>query len=216
MGQSTVVSTLPMQLSEDKYGLVPFRYVVPPAPKGNISTLTVGDGFHLILIPLSDSPPMRVVDLSEKIAEGLCQDYIASSLAVSFDSIQDNGGYSAPGLFWVEGAFDAKGIASKHANKVDQAFKNTAAWFRSLVKIADDDWARWHMHRTITDLQRIACNYLELEREWNFTVHNNVISLCWACKAAVNPTAIICGGCKAVLNVAEFEKNKSRFVNSVA
>jgi len=65
----------------------------------------------------------------------------------------------------------------------------------------------------ITDLQRIACKYLRLTREWNFDVFEALGNLCWACKTALNPTAIICQNCKAIINKTEFDKMKGQFAN---
>lgn len=215
MGKCTVVSTLPFGLSEDKYGLIPFRYLIPPAPKEGISVLVVQDGYHMYQIPLSDdkAPPMKIVDLAEKIAEGLCADYIGANLAVNYE-VLENGAISAPGLFWLEGALSVVQVTAGYGDRVKQARNNTMAWFQNLVKIADDDWSKTHQHRTITDLQRSACRNLGLEREWNFNVFDMTLTLCWACKTSVNPTAIICSGCKSILNIDEYNKNKHRFVTA--
>ena len=216
MSKATVVTTLPFQIVENKYGLIPFQYIIPKAEKDDIASLVIEDGYHLFLIPLSDdkAPPMKVTDLSDTIANGLIQDYTNSCLGVSYDPLE-NGAVPIPGMFWVQGEKYDSQIKKEFPQKVAQAKKNTVAWFERLIKLADDDWAKTHQLKTISDLQRNACNHLGLKREWNFSAFDQKISLCWACKSSVNPLAIICNSCQAILNKEEFEKNRANFVTSV-
>jgi len=225
----TVVNTLPLALYEPKYGLIPDLYQVPKAVKGDVSLLTVADGYHYELVPLASErmPPRKIVDVGEVIAQSIVQDYIGSKLGVDYTPLE-NGAIPMPGLFWVEGAFQIKndtnkikekreneelkiGLKVKYADKIEQAILNTSAWFERLVKIADDDWQKYHQFRFITDDQRKACGWLGLQREWNFTVFEANNSLCWACKKIVNPSAIICQ-CGAILNMAEYEARKANFI----
>lgn len=216
MGKSTVVSALPFQLTENKPGLFPSRYVIPAAPKGDISTLVVEDACFFEHIPFADDkiPPRKVPILSDEVARGLCQDYINANLAVEFTPDPD-GTIAVPGIFYVDGAMTPKFVKDNHKAKVDQAQKNTAAWFLRLVKLADDDWQRYHQHKGITDLQRSACKYLGIPREWNIDIFELKSSLCWSCKTSVNPEAIICS-CNAILNAAAYEANKDRYVGGQA
>jgi hypothetical protein len=213
MAKSTVVSTLPFELVEPKPGLIPSIYVIPSAKGSDFSYLHVADGHHLVLIPLTDSktPPMRVTDTSERISQSLIDDYVNASLSIDYTP-NENGSIAIPGLFWVEGALNRDEIVARHSDRVKAAKNNTMAWFERLVKLADDDWAKNESHRTITDLQRKACTYLNIDRAWNFDIFKQLSNLCWACKSIVNPLAIICHECNAVLNVTEYEKNKNRFV----
>jgi hypothetical protein len=215
MGKSTVVSVLPFALSEPKPGLFPSHYDVPAAPKGGFSSLIVEDGYHLVLIPLTDdkTPPMKVTDTSEKIAQSIIADYISSCLAISYDPRED-GTLAIPGLFWLEGAKYPNQIEKEHSQKINQATRNTMAWFENLVKMADDDWSKTHQYKTITDIQRKACSFLNLEREWNYDVFKNQLTLCWSCKASVHPDAITCSTCRAILNNDLYQKNKERYANA--
>jgi hypothetical protein len=222
----TVVSTLPWALFEPKYGLIPDLYMVPRAKKrGEIGILTVADGYHYQLIPMASDrmPPLKVVDVGEVIAESIITDYISASLAIDRTPLE-NGAVPIPGLFWVEGVYEdhksqerdaqlKQKLKLENAERIHQALQNTTAWFERLIKVADDDWAKYHQYRFITDSQRAACGWLGLQREWNFSVFEANNSLCWACKKVVNPTAIICS-CGAILNQAEYEKRKSQFVKA--
>lgn len=213
MAKCTLVTVLPFALTEEKPGLIPGYYYIPPAPKNDFSILVIKDGYHNVLIPLSDdkAPPMRVTDTCDQIADSLINDYTNACLAVNYEPEPD-GSIATPGLFWLEGALAKPEILAKHQIKLTQANKNTKCWFTRLVKMADDDWAKYHQHRSISDLQRHACSFLNIQREWNFDVQTSSNILCWACKAMLHPAAIICGSCKAVINIEEYEKNKARFV----
>jgi len=209
MGKSTIVSVLPFALTEEKPGLIPGYYEIPMAEKGDFSILVVKDGYHNVLIPLADdkAPPMRVTDTSEKIAESLIMDYTNACLAIDYELS------AFPGLFWIEGEQTKALIKTLYAAKLKSANEMTMRWFERLVKMADDDWARYHQHRTITDLQRHACTYLNMSKEWNFNVMTDGAKLCWGCKVAIHPRAITCSNCKAIINMEEYTKNKDRYVN---
>lgn len=210
MGKSTVVSVLPFVLTEEKPGLNPSYYEIPSAKEKGLAVLVVKDGFHNVLIPYSDdkAPPMRVTDTSERIAESLILDYVTSCLAVDYET------GALPGLFWLDGEISEAQIKISYTKRLEQAVTGTKLWFQRLVKLADDDWQKYHQHRSITDLQRSACSYLNMTREWNFDVMTEGNRLCWGCKAAVHPAAIVCGNCKAIINMEEYQKNKDRFVQN--
>ncbi len=218
MGKATVVSTLPFPLSEPKPGLHPSLIEVDGADHGDFAITYLEDGYHLILMPGTDdkTPPIRITDTAEKIAQSLIDDYTSANLAVTFEK-NSEGIQAVPGIFWVEGEFDKTWIKKNKTKELDLAFKQTAYWFERLVKLADDDWSRYHQHGMITDLQRQACNYLQLKnREWNFEVMSILQNLCWACKVSVHPDAIICQNCKAVINVEEYSKRSNQFATAGA
>jgi len=213
MAASTLVSTLPFGLREYKPGLFPSIYEIPPAPRGDISVITIHDGFHLVTIPLSDekAPPLRLTDTSEKICEGLIRDYVASAVFTSM-GVRENGAAAVPGFFWKNGEWTVDEVKKKFVAEVAKAKKETANWFELVVKVADDDWQANRQYKMITEIQRAGCAYLGLKREWNFNVLENMsLPLCWSCKMQVHPEAIICSGCKAILNKTEYEKRKTEF-----
>lgn len=211
----TLVSTLPFMLTERKPGLIPEYFEIPAAPRGHIALEVINDCYHLMLIPLSDekAPPVSIPDFGEKVAQSIIQDYIQASLGADFTPLE-NGAVPIPGMFWVEGKLNKEEVLSRYSDRVKIALGNTKAWFQRLIIIADDDWKKFHQHKMITDTQRKACKYLELDREWNFDVFEQKINLCWACKTSLHPDAIVCSGCKAIINKEAFEKRKDQFVTS--
>jgi hypothetical protein len=209
----SLISTLPFRLEERKPGLIPEYYEILPAPKDGISVTGISDGHHNMLVPLSDdkTPPIRIIDLGEKIAEAIIQDYTLASLGIDYTPHEETGAIAVPGFFWVEGNIVPSIAMKVHESKIKSAINNTKRWFERLVKIADDDWQRYHQFKMITDLQRSACKYLSLEREWNFDVFKNQMSLCWSCKSSVHPEAITCSSCRAILNMEEYKKRKDSY-----
>lgn len=211
----SLVSTLPFLLEERKPGLIPELFVVNPAPKDGISCSTIEDAHYNMLIPLGDdkSPPIKIPVLGENIAKAIIDDYIGASLAVNFTPSERNNAIAAPGMFWVEGVRIPAEVEQKFPEKVKKAKNNTIAWFMNLVTIADDDWKRLHQHKAISDLQRKACSYLGLEREWNFDIFQQNDNLCPACMTVLNPKALVCNVCKVVVNQVEFDKRKLQFAS---
>lgn len=218
----TLVSVLPFKLEEFKPGLIPDLYIVPKAKKDDIAYLEIADGYHYQLIPMANErvPPLKVIDLGEIVASSLIQDFTGANLGVDYTPLE-NGAVPVPGLFYFEGIYKKdkdkteedikKIIKSQHRAEIEKATLNTTAWFERLIKIADDDWSKYHQYRFITDYQRTACTWLGLQREWNFSVFEANNSLCWACKKVVNPSAIICA-CGAILDMDKYNANKDKFV----
>lgn len=213
----TIVSTLPFKLTESKPGMFPSYYEIEAAPtKDTLGITHISDAFYHELMPFGDTrAPLRRVDiLAERVAQGLIQDYIQASLSVQME-ILDNGSQRVPGLFWVNGVHTGGYIKSNHRDELEQCISNTVSWFEALVKLADDDWQKNRQHKMISDLQRRACTYLGLkDREWNVNILEIMSSVCWSCFTAVNPNAIKCATCSAILKEKEYEANKHRFAGA--
>lgn len=211
--KTTVVSTLPFALNEFKPGLIPANYEIKAAGHKDFSITHISDGYHNVLIPMSDegAPPLRVTDTGEVIAQSLITDFTGSCLGISWEPILDRDtgettlDLAIPGLFWVENSLNRNAVKMNHADKLTQAFRNTTFWFERLVTMADNDWQRTHQHKVITHLQRMACKFLNITREWNFEVMAHLENLCWACKSAVHPDAMICMNCKTIVKPKEYE-----------
>lgn len=210
--KATVVSTLPFRSLENKPGLIPAYFEIPAAPKDGIATTTIKDGYVLLAMPLMDTAIKSPV-LGENIARSIVEDYISSSLAVSLTPDENTGIRSVPGMFWVPGDYPEKEVAIRFKDKVELALKETRLWFANLVKMADDDWQKHHLHKAISDLQRNAVNYLGWEREWNIDPLIQNQNRCWSCKNPFHAGAMVCGTCKAILDHDKWEMNKNKFAN---
>lgn len=208
---STVVSTLPILINETKPGLVPNNFIIQPAKKGEFTKLVIGVSYHFILNNDPKLPPHAIPEASDVVAAAIVND-LKSSFMGTRSTPQSDGSVAIPGVFWVPGEPTDEEIVKNHKSLLDSAFKNTKAWFQQLVKIADDDWNRHRQRGMITDLQRTACTYLGLEKEWDIGTLLLQSSSCWACKSSINPEAIVCPNCKAIVNNKEYEKNKDKFM----
>lgn len=203
----TLISTLPYILREEKPGMFPAIYEVNAAPeRGKLGITHIGNGYHLELVPYGDSKtPQRRIDIvAERIAEGLIFDYTAACLGVSFEP-NDEGILRKPGMFWVSGVLSANEVAIRFAKEVETAQNQTAAWFWSLVTLADDDWGKYKQHKMITNIQRIAAKHLNLKREWSIDAVELVNNVCPACGESVNPGAAICKNCKAIVDPEKYK-----------
>lgn len=212
----TIVSTLPFVLTERKPGQIPGYYQVEAAPtKETLGITHVGDAWFPELIPFADerAPARRVHIPAESVAEGIVTDYIGASLAVQYDILED-GAMRVPGIFWVNGVLSGSDVIHRYAARVNQAQRNTIAWFEALTKLADDAWEKFHQHIMITDLQRNAARYLGFKnKDWcvNIVEAMTSQSSCPSCMSAVNKGAIICFNCKFILDRKKYDENKANF-----
>lgn len=204
----TIVSTLPYVLREEKPGMFPGIYELEPAPeKGKIGITHIGNGYYLEMVPYGDhrTPPRKVDITAERIAEGLIFDYSIALIGTRFDP--DNEGIiRKPGLFWVDGVFTTNEIIVKYDKDVQKAQKETAAWFLSLVSLADDDWQKYKQHKMISDVQRIAARHLGLKREWAVDAVWLVNNTCPACQENYLPGAAICRNCKTIVDMDKYKE----------
>lgn len=213
MSSCTIVSVIPWNLNEEKPGQFPPTYVIAGArKKGEIGITHVNDGYYVELIPNIDEYKQREIPiLASNITRGIVEDFIRAQLATTFDTFDTELGkaQALPGIFGVENDYDVAGIRKSFPGKLLQAELNQTVWFGRLVTIADDDWARYHRHNVISDIQRVACKWLGLEREWNFNpLEKKENTLCKGCMSAVHPNAVICAVCKTVLDEARYAKLK--------
>lgn len=209
---STIVSVLPFAVVVPTPGAIPPHHEIPPGSHDDIGICHVKDAFYTIFKPhtegMNDKMKIPIPDL--ELAESLINDYTNSCLGVD-RSILANGASAIPGLFLLPGQLSKAAIIKDHSDKIKLAKANTIAWFGRLVMMADDDWNKTRQFRSITGLQREACTYLALHRDWNFSAQESVNNRCWACKQEIHPEAIICSGCNAILDQAKFDANKGRF-----
>ncbi len=203
---STVVSLLPIPLYENKPGLIPQSYNIPAVsnPLEQINTLIVARASFPVYID-EQRPSIIVPEPSDRVAEAICRDYRVSMTHV-------NPGISEPGLFWLKDRHGENDILSgKDApawGELQRYRKMQIEWFKLLVEEADEYWGKIRSRRTISDLQRKACKFLNLQREWNIdTEVAESMSLCKFCFAQVHPNAVVCPSCRGVLDMVRYKKD---------
>lgn len=198
---STVISILPVGIDESKPGLIPSQYILPGVlnPREDVNVLVVARAKFPVYLD-ENRPSLIVPAPSDVVAESICQDY---KLSVS----QYEVGQSEPGLFWATGIYTPETVKTKLTEELARARELQIEWFKRLVNAADDDWVKFRVRRAISPIQRLACNILKLEREWNVdseVTSNLALKTCKFCFADVHPSAIVCSHCQGILDPVRY------------
>lgn len=200
----TVVSLVPYPVKELKPNIIPGYFQIPRSKNGVPSVLPIGDSIHWIDSPFPKQPPMKVTENSRAIAKAIVNDFIESQLAIDGDA--------APGLFWVEGHHDHNSVIKNFKGELEAANKRQNNWFIALIRLADDDWARFHQNKGISDIQRYAAKALGMDREWLSSTLDMATIPCPLCRTAISTEAIICASCGYIVNLEKYSVMKERIV----
>lgn len=190
---ATIVSYLPFALCERKPSVIPEEYRVA-ASDGKTPTVLVIETAKSILYRGFEQPNFPVVIPAEELAEDIIKSFSSSVLGYS-DTAK-------PGLFWVPGVISPSSVEKTYPDKVAEVKRLQNRWFLALVKIADDDWARYKQHRMITDIQRQAAKSLGLStKEWLVMPDPVTMTKCPACFSFIEEGTIKCKYCGAILDM---------------
>ncbi len=188
----TVISLVPFDINEFKPGVHPRRYDIPASIGGKPQVLVIETGISFVSVA-DGRPALQMTAGSADIARAVVDDYIGSQIGV------DEG--AAPGLAWVNGRWTAEEVVAKFPDILLELEGRNNQWFLRLVRTADDDWARYHSHRVISDMQRTACKLLSFDREWNVEVKEQPKGIrCPGCGSIAIAGTAVCGICKCVLD----------------
>jgi hypothetical protein len=206
--KGTIVSWYPFPIEQiQKPGLLPEFFNVNPGDlKNKVPGIThfnsvkrrqyINDeqGWSETLVPAS------------QLCSAIIYDYFKSCIATESDI--------GPGLFWVPGNVVAAMITANKEFKQqsDRSYDLQLKWFEHLVKLADDTWSMAKQHRSITNIQKYAANFLNLDREWLITQEiAKTTSRCPSCNEMVPLTGIKCASCGYILDMEKYAKVKERF-----
>lgn len=198
--KATIVSAMPRPIeNEHKPHIEPSWYNIAAAPKDDIAILVISDAEDKVYAGEGRfiERPVFAIAVAKDIVDG----FINSQLGISEGC--------KPALFCVEGEFTSGEIKTKFKNELLLAQLQQKRWFASLVRIADDDWARTRQHKTISDLQRDACKILNLERDWNVSEFNEVpeSQICPACGSKLpNSKVTKCATCQTIIKPEQHAK----------
>jgi len=207
--KATIVNTLPFAIATDrKPGLIPGSFQIPAAVKGGYSLTVIPDCVEVQSIPLREQA-LRTTLSGEVVAEAVVADYIVSCMGAS-NTPNFDGSLALPGIFWLPGEVTAVALEKEHKARLITALNNTKAWFQRLIVLADDEWSKNHQRKFILDLQRVACNYLNLSREWNADTLIVNSSNCPSCGTSVG-AVVVCPTCKFILDMDKFATMKGQF-----
>lgn len=196
MDSATLVSIVPCAIREQK-PLLPAEFYLPAGSMDSPSVLLVGKGISDIYVGEGRGQHgaarsvIRVPVEADVIAQAIVTDWMEAQYGIQIPE-------AVPGFFWVPGHV---GIAAL-GKELLEAEQHQILWFKKLTKMADDDWNKYRQHKTISDMQRYACNYLKLQRPW--LLDNEIVramSECPSCFEKVHPRAIVCSHCRFILDV---------------
>ena len=195
MDSATLVSIVPCSIREQK-PILPSEFFLEAGSYEKPSILLVGKGLNDIYVGEGrgqagpERSVIRVPVEADVIAAAIVVDWMEAQYGVVLPDAK-------PGFFWVPGHVTVASLAKE----LDQAQAHQVLWFKNLVRLADDDWNKFRQHKTISDIQRYACNALKLERPW--LLDNEIVqalSECPSCFEKVHPKAIVCSHCQLVLD----------------
>ena len=206
--KGTIISWYPFPIEQiQKPGLLPeyftvnagdFKNKVPGISHYNSVTrrqyINEDQGWSETLVPAS------------QLCAAIIYDYFKSCIAT-----QENIG---PGMFWVPGIIPLALVQSDKdlKNKAEVSYGLQLKWFENLVKLADDTWSIAKQHRSITNIQKYAAEFLNLDREWLITQEiAKTTSRCPSCNEMVPLTGIKCAHCGYILDIEKYNKVKERF-----
>lgn len=197
MSKATIVSFFPREFDERVPHIFPSRYFIPASDGQIPQLLVIEDATYYIENFVGDNVqkiPIRVT--AEELANSLTSDFRTSLIQTSEDAY--------PAIFWVSGEIDYNGLMKNHKAKVEEALRYQRNWLLNLVKTADDLWERFHQHRAIGTLERIAAKQLMLNRPWIDT--NVELIRCPACNNPVSPVQAVCTNCRCIINKDAYKK----------
>lgn len=189
--KATVVSLYPIDIREEKSGLIPNRFFIPKSVNMEPSVCIVSECRHYVYIDV-DRGQMEVRDPAIQVAESIVRDFINSTICVDEEC--------SPGLLAVPGVYTGIEFKLKFAKEYESLKAKQLRWYRELIKMADNDWQQTHRHNSISQLQRLAAGFLNYKSEW-VSVSTNVPHYnCPVCTSVIPQAAIVCPNCHQVLN----------------
>lgn len=191
---ATIVSLFPLPVFEKK-PLIPSIYQVP-ASKEELrpEVLVVNEGmFHVYLDEYRGMLTIRTPALT--IADSVVRDFLDGQYLLSEES--------RPALWSIPGEWTALELFGDKDQK-ERVYKEHSLqleWFRRLIFIADDEWNKFHQHRMITEVQRIAAGRLKLNREWALEFKPDNLTDCPGCGTTINKKVAVCRDCGCIINM---------------
>lgn len=196
----TVISLVPFEISEEKPGLVPGRYVIRASDTFEPQVLHVNKALHYVYLDETRGS-LQVRDGPDEVARSIVDDYIVSQLG-----IEEN---ARPALFWVPGELSVAQVKLQLSDRLSELREIQQNWFVNIARIADNDWARYHQHNVISNFQRKAAQLIGWRPEEHEWMSDKVILKpvkCPSCGNVVEIGTVVCPACRCVLDE---EKHKS-------
>ena len=193
--KATIVSIVPIKIRIPAPHINPSIFEIPAAKLGEIQVLVISEVTYPIY--MGEGRSITNKELAVTTGEQLVNQYVSAQLGL--------GENCQPGIFSVQGSYTADEIKTKFPSQLAKANEQQRNWFAKLVNEGDDCWNKFHRSAAISDLQRRACSWLGIEREWNIDVAA-VIQKCPACKGNLPDGAIVCMSCRTIINAKAYKE----------
>jgi hypothetical protein len=191
---STIISLFPLPIFERK-PLIPSLYQVPASKRElDPQILVVKEGiFHVYLDEFRGMMTIRTPAIT--VADSVVRDFMDSQYMASDDA--------RPALWHIPGEWSPIDIATdrEQQNRIQAENSLQLEWFKRLIVIADDEWQKFHQHRMITEVQKVAAGRLRLVREWAIEHKPENITDCPGCGSVINKKVAVCRDCGCIINM---------------
>ena len=195
---STIVSAMPMKIHEQKIGIIPAEYTIPAATdEESIRTLVIKDAEYAMYTGGEQNEWIHLPIRSFPLAQAICNDYCSALPEVGRDQ--------RPAVFPLNGEFTVEEVTEFHGEQYDEAMEKHVRWFKRLVAVADDEWQKFRQHRMINDLQRLAVDYLGLERDWRNAITPSELMRCPACASVCMSDVAVCANCRCIMDAEKYK-----------
>jgi|SRR5882724_12725134 len=199
LDKSTIISIFSRAVHEIKHTLDPGHFHLTPGSIESPSILVVGPSSWWK--ELDENQPLLEIPVSSiQVADSIVKDYINSML-------MSNAGDTTPGISYVPGEESVISIKTKYPQLIPDLAKRQMNWYRALVKLGDNLWARTNGNPlAISDDMRIAARELQMEREWLKDFQVVALIKCVACGGLRNGAYPICNNCKTIIDRVAYDK----------
>jgi len=195
---ATLVSLFPLEVLEKK-PLIPSVYQVAASRADDEpQILIVREGiFHVYLDEFRGMMTIKTPAIT--VAESIVRDFMDSQYMAEESA--------RPALFSLPGEWtvDELTMNPDQRARIQSEVRKQYEWFKRLILIADDEWSKFHQHRMITEVQKVAATRLRLNREWavEYTPENNID--CPACGVLINRKVAVCKDCGCIINAELYD-----------
>jgi len=191
--KATLISLFPLPVHEKK-PLIPAIYQVEASKEEmKPKILVISEGaFHVYLDEFRGMMTIRTPAIT--IAESVARDFLDGQYMLSDES--------KPALWSIPGEWTVEELHAdrEQQERIEREHYLQLEWFRRLIFVADDEWSKFHQHRMITEVQRIAAGRLRLHREWALEFKPENIVDCPGCGSTINKKVAVCRDCGCVIN----------------
>lgn len=200
--ECTVISYVPFRIHEEKPGLIPPRFVIPASDGKTPKLLRIGTATHFVYLDEARGN-LQVKNPPDVVARAIVDDYCKGQLGIDDES--------GPALFWIPGTPSLEEIQEEFKVEIVKQLRKQKRWFVNIIKIAKDDWVKYHQHNVISDTQRRIAEILQLdprENEWMAPgeMLKETTKKCRYCQSQIDKEAALCSVCGKIADVELYKK----------